>query len=103
MARYIEVDKVIKLTWEETRYFDPINVLTEMREKIMAMPTADVRDNARGEWKATAIAEVRYKRLFECSNCSGYVTIDIREPYDFCPYCGSKNEFEQSVTKATWQ
>lgn len=32
---------VIRLTWEEPAYYDPINVLTELREKIKALPPAE--------------------------------------------------------------
>lgn len=39
--RLIEADKVEKITWQEPKYNDPLNVLTEVREKIRELPTVD--------------------------------------------------------------
>ena len=42
MAEYIDRKAVEKITWQEPYSHDPINVLTEVREKVRNIPTADV-------------------------------------------------------------
>lgn len=37
--RLIYADAVEKITWQEPSYTDPLNVLTEVREKVRALPT----------------------------------------------------------------
>ena len=39
--RLIDADAVEKITWEDPHYHDPLNVLTEVREKVRALPTVD--------------------------------------------------------------
>lgn len=41
MSELIKREDAIKITWQEPQYYDPINVLTEVREKIRALPTVD--------------------------------------------------------------
>ena len=41
MTRLIDADAVEKITWEDSHYYDPLNVLTEVREKVRALPTVD--------------------------------------------------------------
>ena len=42
MAEYIDRKQVEKITWQEPYSHDPINVLTEVREKVRNIPIADV-------------------------------------------------------------
>lgn len=39
--RLIDADAVEKITWQDPSYTDPLNVLTEVREKVRALPTVD--------------------------------------------------------------
>ena len=39
---YISRQAAIEETWKEPTYLDPINVLTEMRDRINGIPSADV-------------------------------------------------------------
>lgn len=41
MSDLIERKKVENITWQEPHYHDPLNVLTEVREKVRALPTVD--------------------------------------------------------------
>lgn len=41
MSELIKREDAIKITWQEPQYYDPINALTEVREKIRALPTVD--------------------------------------------------------------
>lgn len=40
MSELIKREDAIKATWQEPSYTDPINVLTEVRDRINALPTA---------------------------------------------------------------
>ena len=40
MRELIDKQKAIKATWQEPSYTDPYNVLTEVRDRINALPTA---------------------------------------------------------------
>ena len=42
MAEYIDREQVEEITWQEPYCHDPINVLTEVRERVRNIPTADV-------------------------------------------------------------
>ena len=39
--RLIEADKAIEATWEQPTYTDPLNVLTEVRDRIRELPTVE--------------------------------------------------------------
>ena len=41
MSELIKREDAIKATWKEPSYTDPLNVLTEVRERIGALPTID--------------------------------------------------------------
>lgn len=41
MNDLISRDKAIAETWRETRYSDPANVLTEIRDRLSALPSAE--------------------------------------------------------------
>lgn len=38
----IEKDKAVEETWKEPSYSDPLNVLTEVRDRIKALPTIEI-------------------------------------------------------------
>ena len=40
MSELIRREDAIKATWQEPSYTDPLNVLTEVRDRIKALPTA---------------------------------------------------------------
>ena len=73
---------VENITWEEPSYSDPLNVLTEVREKVRALPSVENK----GEWQHDGN---RWKNRFICSVC-GYKLFD--EPTNYCPNCGAKME-----------
>jgi hypothetical protein len=41
MSEMIKREDVIKITWQEPYYYDSINVLLEVRDKVRALPTID--------------------------------------------------------------
>ena len=40
-GRLIEADKAIEATWEQPTYTDPLNVLTDVRDRIKELPTVE--------------------------------------------------------------
>ena len=46
MSDLISRQAVENITWEEPSYSDPLNVLTEVREKVRALPSVETK----GEW-----------------------------------------------------
>ena len=85
MSDLIKREDAIKVTWQEPTYTDPLNVLTEVRDGIEAIPSVD---RPQGKW---IDSQGRPMRLYEsfsanCSACgewSEYLT-------EYCPHCGAK-------------
>ena len=63
---------------------------TTTKEKIDAMPTADVRENVHAHW----LKEEYFGGIFKCSNCGKYIDFKglkgTPDPTNFCPYCGAE-------------
>lgn len=88
----IDKQKAIDTTWKEPSYFDPINVLTEVRERIRALPTIPIEQKI-GEWVVNDYNQI------ECNRCGGLaLTVETgclanrsAEQYktDYCPHCGA--------------
>jgi len=97
---------VENITWEEPIYTDPLNVLTEVRDKIRELPSV-LPKAKKGHWKAHECEGMREKGYYRCSVCNhGYqrYTKGIRKsdiPYidgqeyilwncdNYCPHCGA--------------
>lgn len=79
---------VEKITWEEPSYTDALNALTEVREKVRALPSVTPQSKT-GHWIDTGSGQ-------ECSECG-----EIQHGYDnfrfYCAKCGSKNVIESEV------
>ena len=78
----------IDATWEEPTYTDPINVLTEVRDRIKALPSAQ----RTGEWQITDA----YPHNVYCSECHKKfaqthwaVWEDGSLLRKYCPNCGA--------------
>ena len=67
--RYIDADKLID---------DMAEYAIECIKTVNEQPTADVRENVRGEWR-------RIINGVQCQKC-GHVQDDTT---DFCPFCGA--------------
>lgn len=78
-------EDAIKATWQEPTYTDPLNVLTEVRDRIEAIPSAD---RPQGEWVFGYDDETKEKDLYAwtCSLCGG------KYPWqpNYCPNCGAE-------------
>ena len=89
MSDLIEREDAIEATWQEPTYTDPLNVLTEVRDRIESIPSAD---RPRGEWIRTFDGNEWY---WYCSNCKEqWYEEDLwmggNEFPHFCPNCGAR-------------
>ena len=80
---------VENITWEEPSYSDPLNVLTEVREKVRALPSVENK----GEWIIYGFpSSEQIKNCTEdyyCSECKFVVSRFESRACNFCPNCGA--------------
>ena len=91
---------VEKITWEEPSYTDPLNVLTEIREKVRALPPVTSKEKT-GHWierHYTKLNGLQFS-MDVCNQCFEEFSYD-RETgigtYNYCPNCGAKMEVENA-------
>lgn len=89
MSRYIDADilsdALRRLTLGET---DAARATMKITHYVSRMPTADVRENVRGEWlhdEVTMNGNTVYTPNAKCSICDCYVF----QESNFCPNCGA--------------
>ena len=89
----IKRSDAIKATWQEPTYTDPLNVLTEVRDRIEAIPSAD---RPQGKWIKFGLG--RGTRILFCTNCERRIEVPLSQGdsnYDFCPNCGAQMKGER--------
>ena len=101
MSRYIDADEHLQklrerrdtaIIWElncndeatKDRAQEAILIFNECISELINAPTADVRENVRGEWIEQ---EDDYYHYWECSECGFGVGLDDIKNY--CPNCGA--------------
>lgn len=87
MNDLISRQAAIAETWKEPSYSDPLNVLTEIRERIKAIPPAQQEQPA--EW----VPSTKYKGFLTCSACEDcYIEgwSDKERKWRYCPQCGKR-------------
>ena len=94
MSDLISRQAVENITWEEPSYSDPLNVLTEVREKVRALPSVENK----GTWSRHTRVEPVYSidgvktwgDKCQCNRCT-FTTIAVEGfgYYNFCPNCGA--------------
>ena len=82
----------IDVTWFEPSYTDPLNVLTEVRDKIKVLPSAQPEpQRKKGRWIKKTIKK-KIENDYSCSECGRHVSVmrgyDVRMVYPFC-HCGA--------------
>lgn len=88
MPGYIDVDKMKVDIKEIADITDGKLTEFEVLGIISAQPTADVRENVRGEWKIEYTGDGWSDYIdVTCTNCGK--TIKRGEPYNYCPNCGA--------------
>ena len=98
MSRYIDAEKLCFEILEEYGISTGGDDVTEIYGMIINQPTADVRENVKGEWINTTSGE-----HYKCSQCGTLAPIWIDESNsceydkdisewlsDFCPNCGAE-------------
>ena len=88
MSRYIDADDLLEITFK-----NPIG-LTAFQNIIKRQPTADVRENVRGEW-IFPYEDKKYKR---CSAC-GKTFYSIPATSNYCPNCGADMRGDNNVQR----
>ncbi len=99
MSRYIDADLILYKTVAYPVFdFATGMVHTELlegeyakREKIEAVPTADVQEVRRGKW------ELSGKNVSKCTKCGCARDIRTQVGWNFCPVCGAKMGEEENV------
>lgn len=98
MAEYITKDAVISLfeKWSDGYAYIEIPVQDAIRQ-VSAIPPADARPVARGQWKPF---DLTYGRsIYACSSCGKSTrvpTVMDKPTYRYCPKCGAWMEGGES-------
>ena len=74
----------LDITWHDPSYSDPLNVLTEVRDKIRELPSVTPQPR-KGHW------DIKDKMWWVCSACGCQTR--MMKKYNvpnFCPACGAK-------------
>lgn len=85
MSDLIYRKDAIRETWKEPTYSDPLNVLTEMRDRLEALPFAEP-ERKKGKWiiYVVSLLDGEDVKCSECGQCGC-------APYwNFCPNCGAE-------------
>lgn len=83
--------KAIDATWFEPSYTDPLNVLTEVRDRLEALPSAK-SEQKKGKWMLKKVYEDEYGNeqfSYFCSEC-GAQAYEFKQHY--CHRCGAPME-----------
>ena len=88
MVDLIRRSDAIRETWKEPTYSDPLNVLTEMRDRLEALPSATPeRDTPKrvlwSGWKGYRLTR------YNCPNCKK----PVRNDDVYCHRCGQRLMF----------
>ncbi len=96
--KLIDKDAAIELTWEEPSYTDPLNVLTEVRDRIKELPTIDAVPVRHGRWipKTIVIGGTEFPYGSICSICGEDAINAEGDDFltDYCPNCGARMDEE---------
>ena len=90
MSDTISRQAAIDATWEEPSYTDPLNVLTEVRDRLKALPSAQP-ERKKGKWILECDAEGEGDNLYRCPECGCNYSCQEYDIPNFCPNCGSYN------------
>lgn len=91
----------IDATWFEPSYTDPLNVLTEVRDRLKVLPSSQP-ERKRGKWKVCSILDYKQRptgrNVGLCPFCE-FLTGEFRTLFEgnreltkFCPNCGAQME-----------
>lgn len=107
MSRYIDADKHLQklrerrdtaIMWElncndeatKDRAKEAILIFNECISELIDAPTADVRENVKGEWiRHTEQKNIYGGKCVECSECGEKYMVQYIEDEKFCRNCGA--------------
>ena len=92
MSDLIDREAAIETTWKKPSYTDPLNVLTEVRDRIKALPSAQP-ERKKGRWNMEPDPYGFFDEIPVCSECG--CTTMMRDTYKFCPHCGADMRGEE--------
>lgn len=84
----IEKDKAVEETWQMPSYSDPLNVLTEVRDRIKALPTIEiVRCKDCKWWEKKEDSTLGYCNAVKHWHFSDHLEIQIYSRYEPDFFC----------------
>ena len=86
MDDYISRQAAIDATWFEPSYTDPLNVLTEVRDRLKALPSAQP-ERKTGRWIPHEDEDGEHYGD-KCSECGEWYVMPYGKT-NFCPNCGA--------------
>lgn len=76
---------VLDITWQDPSYTDPLNVLTEVRDKVRELPSVTPQEPKKGHWiKGYTFPDGVY---WKCDKCNELIKVKI--PMHYCNNCGA--------------
>lgn len=85
----ISREAVEKITWEEPSYDDALNVLTEVRDKVKALPPVKPQ-RPKGRWIEQTDKNKKLYGWFYCSECGA--VLGRVDGANYCSECGAEME-----------
>lgn len=85
----------IRETWREPTYSDPLNVLSEMRDRLEALPSVG-EERKRGKWIeydfendiCSVCGRQNTNRYIIMTTSNGQMKLSLVKPF-YCGFCGS--------------
>lgn len=85
----------LDITWHDPSYSDPLNVLTEVRDKIKELPSVTPQEPRKGEWLRMSDLSEQEDDRYKCSRCGNVIhhknKMDLYTFNSWCGRCGSDN------------
>jgi hypothetical protein len=94
MSDYISREQALAEVEELKKiHFDRVVVLSKVSDRIEQIPSADVRENIKGEWINAKVGKLFPSNDYKCSICGNILNFDGvncgRGDANFCPNCGA--------------
>ena len=87
MARYVDVEKIFPNGVFYINEENPLASIDELINRILSLPTENVRQDIKGEWKICSDGWYPY-----CFNCGFEPKNGVMS--NFCPHCGANMKGE---------
>jgi len=89
---YIRKEDAKSVTWEQPSYTDPLNILTEVRDRIESIKPADVAPVVHGKWILGGYDDM----FWICDKCEHRQSdYSLKPKAKYCPNCGAKMDAQR--------